>query len=228
MEETDPTGAQTSKYRKIRNKRTLVRQIFNHLSCAGFDDFESFLANPEWAEYDPAEIVKFINDFSRKSQLCAEIETKQYRASIQKIAELLAPSVETPVAFQPKNEIALAVDAIAHLETSPLPGNAPVVHLDAVYHHIANLMKGEPGKELHQEDVNVIHEAVKEVMAEVESPQGQRDMQKLMDLMINDKYDAFTQDQAMELKALFGDETFNPLRLPMEFLVNKPFFDRSS
>lgn len=64
-------------------------------------------------------------------------------------------------------------------------------------------------------------------MAEVESEQGQEDLRKLKDLLLTDKYDAFTQDQAMELKSLFSDETFNPLRLPMEFLVNKPFFDKS-
>lgn len=222
---------ESERYRKIRNKRTMKKQILNRLSVSDFDDFDNFLDNPsQWADYDPTEIVKLINDIARKSQAAAETENKHLDL-YHRLANLLAPSKDTPVSCQPKNELALALNAIAHLEPNP-PPMTNVAQLDTIYHRMATLMNptlpSATNQELDVVGVNFIREAINEVMTEVEGPQGKDDLKKLQDLLMADKYDAFTQDQAMELKMIFSDETFNPLKMPMEFMINKPFFDRSS
>lgn len=212
-------------FRKIRNKKPIKRQILRRLSSVGLDDYENFLSNPEWAEYDPADITKIINDFAHKSQMSAEAENKHLEI-FHKTAELFSPTKETPVSMHPKNEIALAIDAIAHLERS-VPKTPAMINIDGIYQHIASLMRGQPTEELGVESVNAIHEAIHETMLDVEGPQGQEDLKKLQDLLMADKYNEFTQNEATELKMILSDETFNPLKLPIEFFVNKHFFDRT-
>lgn len=131
-------------YRKIRSKRALKKQIWKRVNAVGLDDYDHFLNNPDqWSDYDPGEITKFINDFARKSQTVAESENKKLE-SYHKLAHLLAPSKDTPVSCQPKNEIALAIDAIAHLEPSFVTDVRGTVNLNMIYHNIATFMKGEP------------------------------------------------------------------------------------
>lgn len=220
-------------YRKIRSRKTFKRQVLERLHTVGLKDYDQFLSYSEWSEYDPAEIVKYVNNFVRKSQRAkVEVETK-HLDFYHKLAELLSPSESTPDVCRTKNEIALAVDALAHLEPSvknPASNMDPLLQVDIlspIYEHIAILMKGEPSQEPDPECINLMHEAIKEVMAEIESPQGQEDLKKLNDLLVADKLEEFTQGQATGVKQLFREESFNPLQLPMEFFVNKPFFDRS-